>query len=1023
MVHATQVQGRSLARLIAALVFMALLVGSEAGNARYLPDTSVGPEGRIDITLRGQGEFFPETVASSLDGLGFVSAALRGGDLAVCAYTASAQFNANFGAAGCWRASFDPRYRMRQLLTGRSGYWLLLTHESDTRDFLIVRLNAQGLPDTSFGYGGLRVFRLSCGATDTAPNCPELMGPVDSVYGKPDEYRILAETKSRNLWLLARRRTSLGFYEGVVLQIDEGGLSSARANLFDALPAAWLSESLDNRLAPIGLVAHGDGVLVKHRTRYGYVVLRVNSSVAIDRAFAASRPGGFIISGDGSMPPDLFHLPTVADDDTFVWGNIDGAADGERYDRNGQLLGPATVSGRILAAPASFKDASNPLWVFDGRRVGRWQNGQWDATSFAGHGPYTVPLALNSITLAFGGGAFALTMPSGTWEGSLSMLATAAAPSPVQAPLATQVGSALTATFFEKSAGSDFVWRSATQADGTVKWQRIDFGLAAPLPSIAVGTVPALAFPYVFLSQVLTSNASASGQRWIIRRAGSDAASPTELFADAELGGHSTRRLNLASIRGRLTPSIGNSFLQSDIYPIDLIASPGGGANLLVGFPVGTSAYGYNWHLAQLRWDANSVQNGDFQPQVQWEVQFGARVPGIREIFRDTAGGITVVESTNRVRKISPQGVWDTGFADAGTLDLTTLGFYANQHPPLLRVSAAPDGGLWFLQTQDRYGGAGTQDFDLTQVARFDGNGRLVSRFRKFWPMRPLSNNVLFSQMLGAGDGGMLLLSAFYKKSSGISLSGDYRVLRYTAGGVLDTDFGLRGAEKFFFASLTTPPSGFPDHFFALGNGNLANISNNTSNTLSILRRDPTVPGPSGGTHPVVEYYNTALNHYFMTADDEEINFVETGGAGPGWSRTGQSYLSYATMLDAPGDALDVCRFYGNPAPARNSPNGRVGPNSHFYTFAGDECRGLSRQDWGWVYEGTRLALLPLLPDDSCPAGQTIVYRAYNNGYEVRNGVWTKNDANHRYSTSSSVMDEMAAQGWALEGPRFCAPH
>ncbi|KAB2842348.1 MAG: hypothetical protein F9K47_09295 [Burkholderiales bacterium] len=714
-------------------------------------------------------------------------------------------------------------------------------------------------------------------------------------------------------------------------------------------------------------------------------------------------------------------MPTVADDDTFVWGNFDGATGGERYDRNGQLLGQASVPGRILAAPTSFKDALSQLWVFDGRRVGRWQNGQWDATSFASHGPYTV--SLNSITLASGGAALAMTVPSGGWQGSLSILATAAAPSPVQAPLATQAGSALNAMFFERSAGNDFVWRSATQADGAVQWQRIEFGLTAPLPSIAVGTVPALAFPFMFLNQVLTSNASASGQRWIIRRAGLDAASPTELFADAVLGEYSTRRLNLASIRGRLTPSIGNSFLQSDIYPIDLIASPDGSANLLVGFPVGTSAYGYNWHLAQLRWDANSVENGDYQPQVQWEVQFGASVPSVRGLFRDMAGGVTVVESTNRVRRISPQGVWDTNFADAGTLDLTTLGFYANQHPPLLRVSAAPDGGLWFLQTQDPYGYAGTQYFDVTQVARFDGNGHLVAQFRKFWPMHPLSNNVLFSQMLGAGDGGMLLLSALYNKSSGISLSGDYRVLRFTGEGELDTDFGLRGAEKFFFASLTAPPSGFPDHFFALGNGNLATISGNNSNTLSILRRDSSVPGPSGGTHPVVEYYNTTLNHYFMTADDEEIHFIETGGAGPGWSRTGQSYSSYATMLDAPGDAIDVCRFYGNPAPARNSPNGRVGPNSHFYTFAGDECRGLSRHDWGWVYEGMRLALLPLQPDDSCPAGQTPVYRAYNNGYEVRNGVWTKNDANHRYSTSSSVMAEMAAKGWALEGPRFCAPN
>ncbi|KAB2842347.1 MAG: hypothetical protein F9K47_09290, partial [Burkholderiales bacterium] len=475
MGQAKPVGGSVFLRLICALISLALLLGSAPGNARYVPDTSVGPEGRIDISLRGEEGLFPEAVESSIDGLGFVTAALRDGYLAICAYSANAQFSANFGNAGCVRQTVSANLRIRQLLTGNSGYWLLLTDKSDTRHFMLLRLSAQGVADASFGSGGRREFQLVCGATDTAPNCPELMGAIDSGFDDPNEFRILAETKNGKLWVLARRLTAAGAYEGVVWQIDQGGLSSARANLFDALPAAWLSEQQYFGLSPIGLVAHDDGVLVKQRTNHGHVLLRVNGNVAIDRAFAASRPGGLIISGDGAMPSGMFHLPAVADDDTFVWGTINGAAIGDRYDRSGQLLGPAPVPGRILAAPPSFRDLSSLLWVCDGSRVGRWQNGQWDVTSFAGHGPYALASRASSMALASGSATLALAVPSGARKGALSLLATGAAPNPVEASLATQSGSVLNVEHQNVNAlGKGVVQRAARQADGQLIWQRIE---------------------------------------------------------------------------------------------------------------------------------------------------------------------------------------------------------------------------------------------------------------------------------------------------------------------------------------------------------------------------------------------------------------------------------------------------------------------------------------------------------------------------------------------------------------------
>src|SRR6476619_7120751 len=46
-------------------------------------------------------------------------------------------------------------------------------------------------------------------------------------------------------------------------------------------------------------------------------------------------------------------------------------------------------------------------------------------------------------------------------------------------------------------------------------------------------------------------------------------------------------------------------------------------------------------------------------------------------------------------------------------------------------------------------------------------------------------------------------------------------------------------------------------------------------------------------TIPVVEYYNTILGHYFLTADSDEMYNIEHGTAGPGWTRTGWIFQAY----------------------------------------------------------------------------------------------------------------------------------
>jgi len=158
-------------------------------------------------------------------------------------------------------------------------------------------------------------------------------------------------------------------------------------------------------------------------------------------------------------------------------------------------------------------------------------------------------------------------------------------------------------------------------------------------------------------------------------------------------------------------------------------------------------------------------------------------------------------------------------------------------------------------------------------------------------------------------------------------------------------------------------------------------------------------------TTNVVEFYNTTLNHYFITADPNEASAIDNGAAGPGWSRTGSVWKS--------GGPARVCRFYGSPD-VDAATGKRKGPNGHFYTISADEC-ALVREDAGWKFESYDFSGWPKQADGSCAAGTIAVKRAYNNRFAV-------NDSNHRYTTSDAIYNQMMASGWSGEGTVFCAP-
>ncbi len=169
-----------------------------------------------------------------------------------------------------------------------------------------------------------------------------------------------------------------------------------------------------------------------------------------------------------------------------------------------------------------------------------------------------------------------------------------------------------------------------------------------------------------------------------------------------------------------------------------------------------------------------------------------------------------------------------------------------------------------------------------------------------------------------------------------------------------------------------------------------------------------------------VEFYNPALQHYFITANAAEALGIDNSDGGPGWTRTGRSFGVWVNPLNAPAGTAGVCRFYS------------TGANSHFFTASDDECAGLKAREaaqrreaiqlgrvfTGWTFEGIAFAAaVPAVQSGSaCASGTENIHRAYNNGFASGQG------ANHRFVNDDTLRTLMEDRGWISEGVAFCGP-
>lgn len=164
----------------------------------------------------------------------------------------------------------------------------------------------------------------------------------------------------------------------------------------------------------------------------------------------------------------------------------------------------------------------------------------------------------------------------------------------------------------------------------------------------------------------------------------------------------------------------------------------------------------------------------------------------------------------------------------------------------------------------------------------------------------------------------------------------------------------------------------------------------------------------------VTEYYNAALDHYFITPPAPDVAALDDG-VHAGWTRTGRAFGAWPDAASGGPQASPVCRYY--------LPPGRG--DSHFFSASADECAAVERliatqPDYAGIVRESSAAFWIGLPDaasGACAAGLVPVYRVWNR----------RGDTNHRYTSDRLARDAMLAKGWVAEGygpdaVAMCAP-
>ncbi|MEO8344159.1 MAG: sialidase family protein [Betaproteobacteria bacterium] len=232
----------------------------------------------------------------------------------------------------------------------------------------------------------------------------------------------------------------------------------------------------------------------------------------------------------------------------------------------------------------------------------------------------------------------------------------------------------------------------------------------------------------------------------------------------------------------------------------------------------------------------------------------------------------------------------------------------------------------------------------------------------------------------------------------------------------------LLASEGFAALNLITPDYTFPDRFVAVDGGSVDYAGVSTLSYASLPADGVNALFAPGSAAPnvatnfsglsvvvtpspitVVEYFEAALDHYFISPLAPDINALDSGRT-KGWTRTGLNFSAFPSQASGGAGVNPVCRFYIPPQHG----------NSHFFSASPKECNdaliltATNPSFSGYIHE-TPAAFYIALPNTmtgACPLGTVPVYRLWNQRF----------DSNHRFTTDASVKAQMVAKGYVAEG-------
>ncbi len=446
----------------------------------------------------------------------------------------------------------------------------------------------------------------------------------------------------------------------------------------------------------------------------------------------------------------------------------------------------------------------------------------------------------------------------------------------------------------------------------------------------------------------------------------------------------------------------------------------------------GVGSFGSIGTVTAFRLDSAGMFDAGFAPALaapssgSTDIALGVRPDGRLLYGTTTKVGTTVLQQT------MPDGTPDLNFGAGGKIEFL---LYAGENPFHADLVLLGDGSAVFAVLTNRNLRLYKVDSHGLPVASFGTVGQFTYTFAD-----PFSFDGIPFSLLSLSDGSLLVgisdallyspsrsLLAIRISSNGMLLKANYLLanLGYLTAKIAalpDASVVIAGTYDRTTSAAALYhllPNNSLDASFGLGGAfplpgiwNISALAVDANSRLLVAGQDATsavlarylLSGVPASVS-VVEFYNTNLDNYFITADAGEAAGIDGGSAGPGWIRTGGSFKS--------GGSTPVCRFYGSQVP---------GPNSHFYTSAGPECEGLKQlqaitpaTQKRWNFES--LDFISTSPTNGiCPGGTVPVYRAYNNGFA--RGV----DTNHRISSAAAAIQDVVMRGWINEGVVMCAP-